>query len=159
MSTLIKQADIRTIAMGVAVTRAAAVVPTVAQSPQSVFTVAGGRIVITAFVGAVTTVMDATAYTITIGLTPTVGTAAAAALASGTALASKEVGTLVGLGAAVGGAMVVGTNASTPVLIAAPRQVIEPGTITLTGSATQTGAMSWTLVYVALDTGVTVAAA
>lgn len=161
MSVYIPNSAVRLIAEGIVVERAAAVVPTVAQSPQNIFTVSGGRILLLGLFAQVTTVMSATAYSVTIGLTPGAGTSSASSIATGTtALANLEVGTFFGIGQTVAAAVVAGTNASTPFLVS-PRQgqVLNAGTVTLTGSATQTGAAKWDLVYVPLDLGASVAAA
>ena len=153
MTTLIKNADVRTIALGINVSRAAAQCPTVALSPQSIFTVSGGRIVLVSLTGHVTTVMSGTVTTLAVGLTPTEGAATnvSTALASATAVTSLEVGSNVGLGLTAGAALVVGANASVPLVLAA-RQIINTGVITLTGSATNTGFLKWDLTYIPLDT-------
>src|SRR5258707_627317 len=134
-------------------------VPTVALSPQTIFTVSGGMILVVSLVGHVTTVMSATATTLTVGLTPTegAGSSAPAALASAGTITSLEVGTNVTLGATAGAALAVGTNASTVIIKPAPI-IVNTGAITLTGSATQTGFLRWVLTWVPLDDASTVVA-
>jgi len=151
--------QIRNAAVGFNTIHLPQVVPTVALSPQTIFTVSGGAIFIVSLVGRVTTVMSGTAYTLTVGLTPTegAGSSAPAALAAAGTLTSLEVGTNVTLGATAGAALTVGANAST-LLLQPARQVMSPGAITLTGSATQTGAMRWYLTWVPIDDAATVVA-
>lgn len=125
---------------------------------QNIYTVSGGRIIVVALQAKVTTVIGATATTVSVNLTPTTGTAGTTSLATATAITSKEVGTLLGLNASsVGGALVVGTNASVPLALP-PSQTIEPGTISYTTSASTTGGLAWDLIYIPLDSGAIVTA-
>ena|SRR6266705_894933 len=152
--------QIRNASLGFNTIHAAQVVPTVALSPQTIFTVSGGAILVVSLVGKVTTVMSATAYTLAVGLTPAegAGSSAPSALASASSsLASLEVGTMVCLGATAGAALVPGVNASTVLLKPAPIAV-SPGNISLTGSATQTGALKWYLTWIPLDDAANVVA-
>ena len=134
-------------------------VPTVALSPQMIYTISGGMILLVSLVAHVTTVMSATATTLTVGLTPTegAGSSAPAALASAGTITSLEVGTNLTLGATAGAALQTGTNASTVLLKPAP-VVVNTGAITLTGSATQTGFLRWVLTWVPLDDAASVVA-
>jgi hypothetical protein len=149
-STQLKQ--IRNAALGFLTFHAGQVVPTVALSPQTIYTVSGGPILIVSLMAKVSTVMSGTAYTLTVGLTPTegAGSSAPAALASAGTFTSLEVGTMASLGATAGAALVTGANAST-ILLKQPPVFCSPGVITLTGSATQTGALKWYLNWIALD--------
>ncbi len=157
MTVLIQGPQVRAIALGVKVDQPAAVLP--ATTTVTLFDVTGGRVLITGLCGQCTTVCTATATTVSVGLTPTAGTAQNAGLASTTAITSSEVGTLVGLNLTAGGALVVGAKAGSAVQVAghAP-YVVQPGAITITTSATNTGAFSWSLTYVPLDDGASVAA-
>src|SRR6266403_1727037 len=105
MTTVVKNQDVRTIALGINVSRATAVVPTVAQSPQNLFTITGGRIIVVSLVGEVTTIMDATAYTLQISGKPTTGTLVPWSAVSAS-LANLEVGGKLTLPAAVATALV-----------------------------------------------------
>ncbi len=161
MSALIQGVQLRALLYGVKLDEPAAVLP--ATTTGNIFTVTGGRIVITSLVGQCTTVCSATATTLSIGLTPTTGTAQNAGLATATAVTSSEVGTLVAVAAAaIGGsvpALVVGAKAGQAVN--APHgigYVVQPGTITITTNATNTGAFSWTMTYVPYDDGASAAA-
>lgn len=157
MTVYISGPQIRAILMGTKVDEPAAVLP--ATTTATIFDVSGGRVLITSLVGQCTTVCSATATTVSVGLTPTSGTAQNAGLASATAITSSEVGTLVGLNLTAGSALVVGAKAGSAVQ--APGHapyIVEPGAITITTSATNTGAFSWSLTYVPLDDGASVAA-
>jgi len=151
--------QIRNASLGFNTIHSGQVVPTVALSPQTIFTISGGKILVVSLVGVVSTVMSATVCGLTVGLTPAegAGSSAPAALAASGALASLEVGTMVSLGATAGAALQVGVNASTVLLKPAPIAV-SPGALTLTGSATQTGALRWVLTWVALDDAASVVA-
>lgn len=156
MTTLIQNKDVRTISAGLAVTRAAATIPQTAA--QNIFTISGGRILIVALTGQVTTAIGGTATTLKVTNTPTSGTATD--IASATAITSKEVGTLISLPVAPGSALVVGANAGAAVQVAGHQGwLVEPGTLSVTTSASTTGAISYDLVYIPYDTGASVAAA
>lgn len=157
MTVIIQGSQLREILLGVKVEEPAAVLP--ATGIAHLFTVAGGRVIVTGLVGQCTVVNSGTATTVSVGVTPTTGTASAVSLASATAITSKEVGTLASLGATVGAALIVGGNAGAAVSIQGNNgAVVEPGTIDITTSATNTGAWKWTLFYIPLDDGATVTA-
>jgi hypothetical protein len=157
MSTIIQGNDLRTLTQGVKVDRTAAVLP--ATTTANIFTVSGGRVLITSLVGTVTTATTATATTLAIGTVPTVGTARTTALASAVAVTSREIGTQVNPAATLGGALVVGADAGAASQAIAAGFIVSAGAISITTSATNTGAMSWSLTYIPLDNGASVAAA
>lgn len=147
----------RALAFGRTVSGAAKVLPATATG--NIFTVSGGRVIITGLIGTCTTVCTATATTVSIGVTPTVGTAVNTGIATATAVTSSEVGTLVSAnGAANDGALIVGSKAGASVAYGGVNQVVNSGSITLTTSATNTGAFQWTLSYIVLDDGAQVVA-
>lgn len=140
---------------GLKVEEPAAVLP--ATGTGHIFTVAGGKVFVTALIGTCTTVCTATATTVSIGTTPTTGTASATGLCTATAVTSSEVGTLCSLPGGAKGALVVGANAGVGVQAAGDTAyVVSPGTIDIVTSATNTGAFRWTLFYQPLDDGATV---
>lgn len=157
MSSMPKLVQVRQILLGTKVEEPAATLP--ATGIAHLFTVSGGRVLVTGLVGQVTSACDATATTVSVGVTPTVGTASAVSMASATAVTSKEIGTLIGLPLTAGAALVVGGNAGAVVQMPghAP-YVVEPGTIDITTSATNAGVVKWTLTYVVLDDGASVTA-
>lgn len=153
MSALIQGVQLRTLLLGTKIDEPAATLP--ATTTANIFTVSGGRILITSLVGTCTTVCTATATTLSIGLTPTTGTAQNAGIATATAVTSSEVGTLVSVNVgAAPGALIVGAKAGAAVNGGGGTGlVVEPGTITITTSATNTGAFSWTMTYIEYDDG------
>lgn len=155
MSALIQGVQLRAILLGIKIDEPAAVLPATATG--NIFTVAGGRVLITGLIGQCTTVCSGVATTLSIGLAPTAGTANATGLTTATAITSKEVGTLVSLPLTAGGGLVVGANAGAAGQLASHAPyVVEPGSITITTNATNTGAFSWSLAYIMLDDGATV---
>lgn len=141
--------------VGLAVYRAAALQPQTATA--AIFTVTGGKVLITSLVGDVVVITPATTNVVKVLTVPTVGTGADWTTAVSTA--SKEVGTIITLPAAFGGALVVNTAGGAQ-LGPDPAFVAQPGSISLntTGSAA-TGTIKWVLTYVPLDPGAAVVAA
>lgn len=139
--------------LGQVVERATAVV-TAATVP--LFTVSGGRILVTSIVGEITIVMQNLACNVRLQATPTVGSARAIcqnlniqAYALGDLLGITGVNTDAMLPPASGGSIEAQTM---PV-------VVKAGTIALVGSAAPTGSIRWTLHYMPLDSGASVVAA
>jgi len=145
-------------AFGWRVDRAAAVVPTVAQSPQTIFTITGGRILLRALVGEITTVFSGTVYTLKVTSSPAAN-GSPVDLSTALTMTSFTLGAHVTLGATVGAALSHDNAGNATLLLPVPALLLPAGAITLTGSATQTGAMKWSLHYVALDSGAQVVAA
>ena len=106
MTSIIKTTSYRDLALGVKVDKATAVLPATAYG--ALFTVAGGRVLVTGLIGEFTIAADATATTVKVTGTPTTGTAVDWTTA--VAVTSKEIGSQMTLPAAAGGALVV-TNA------------------------------------------------
>ena len=155
MTTLIKNADVRTIAAGIAVSRATAALP--ASALGNIFTVSGGRILLVALVGEVTTAVQNQACTLSIGTAPTVGTGSATALGTASSIIAAPIGTHVGINP--GGAAVTDLATQAGVAMPSAKFVVNIGSITITTSATNTGSLKWDLVYVPLDSGAQVVAA
>jgi len=139
---------------GLAVAGAAKTVPQNATS--TIFTVTGGRVLVTGLYGKVTTVIGGTTPSAKIVSTPTTGTAVD--VSSATAITGKEAGALIGLAGTVGTALNV-QNAGAGAGLPSP-VVIPVGTVGVNVSAADaTGAIQWTLTYVPLDDGASVTAA
>lgn len=159
MSVIIQGDQVRAIALGIKVEKAAAVLP--ATGLQTLFTVSGGRVLCTLLLGEVTTVFDGTVNSLSVEADPTVG--AAADLAAATVCTSDIAGTLYivnGIQAALLGTQKEGgtevpTHATARSLggFVVPAGVVQLRT---TGTDT-TGATKWTMVYVPIDTGASVA--
>ena len=158
MSVIIQGPQLRAIALGTLVTKAAQALPQTATA--TLYTVSGGSVLVTSLLGQVQAVATgATVTTLAVGLAPTTGTAATAGVATATAITSREIGTWVGVQSSAGlaGALVVGANAGAALFLHTPAGFVVPaGTITWTTSASDTGQMAWYLTYVPLDTGASV---
>jgi len=135
---------------GIKVERAAAVLP--ATGNQTIFTVAGGRVIVTGIVGEVTTVMTATATNVkvtAVGTTSTVATD----MCANTAVTSLAVGNLFA-------ATTPGSAGQTGSAVSLNNETVVPvGVIRITTDATNTGAMKWLITYIPLDTGASITAA
>jgi hypothetical protein len=155
MTTLIQNKDVRLIAAGIAVSRATATLPQTAQS--SIFTISGGRILVVALVGEVTTAIQAQATTVQLIGTPTSGTAVNLTNATGD-VNGKEIGATVTLPTTLGGTAAV-NNAGGNITPSATWLLLHPGTIDLKTVASSTGSVKWDLLYIPLDTAASVVAA
>lgn len=154
MSVLNDPLAFRKALFGLSVAGTAKTVPQNATS--TIFTVTGGRILVTGLYGKVTTVIAGTTPSAKIVSTPTTGTAVD--VSSATAITGKEVGALIGLAGTVGTALNV-QNAGAGAGLPSP-VVIPVGAVGVNVSAADaTGAIQWQLTYVPLDDGASVAAA
>jgi hypothetical protein len=151
MATLLQLTQERRLLFGEKVSKAAANLP---QSTNTVlFTVAGGRVILTALVGKVTTVIQSQATTLKLTAYPTTGTAAD--MCATTDMNAKEVGTLVSITGLATDAL---TAVSSGFVGTFTRHniVVDVGTIKWVTAASSTGQMSWDLFYCSLDDGATV---
>lgn len=146
---------IRTALLGVKVDRATAVLPS--GTLGNIFTVSGGRVLITSLVGEVTTVLGAGANTITIGTAPTTGTGSATALGSSLTITTAAVG--AHFAAVTTGAVAGDVSTQAGVALPAAAFLVDPGSITITTTATVTGSVKWSLTYIPYDDAGVVAAA
>jgi hypothetical protein len=144
---------LRGIALGIRVDRATATLPQTTAG--ALFTVAGGRVAVTAIVGEVTTIIQNQANNTKLVANPTSGTDVD--LCAVLNIQADEVGCLYGITGLFSDAM-VGANAGAGVL---PRNpvVVPAGTIDLNCAASNTGSVKWSLFYWPLDPGAYVAAA
>lgn len=156
MTTMIQGDQVRALLFGVRVEKAAATLP-VTGTPDPLFTVAGGRVLITSMVGEVTTVVGGTTPSATVSSNPTVG--ADSALCAATAIGADPVGTLWSLPGLLSAALNVSPNNGAVAGMTQP-VICAEGTIDLsTSAADTTGAAVWALTYVPLDNGASVVAA
>lgn len=141
--------------LGVLVPRAAALQPATATG--ALFTVAGGKVLVTSLTGEVVVATPATTNVVKVVGTPTSGTAVDWTTATSTA--SKEAGSVISLPVTAGGALAV-ANAGGGNAISPTGFVAQIGTIGIntTGTAA-TGTIKWALTYVPIDQGATVVAA
>jgi hypothetical protein len=153
MTVMIQGSQLRALLAGVRVEKAATTVPQNAAT--DIFTVSGGRVIITNLVGEVTTVIGGTTPALTLVHQSTVG----GDITFGTSLTitADEVGTLYAVDG-VGNA--IETGSSGVVESSAKPIVMAEGDIAMNVSAADaTGAIAWTLTYIPLDDGASVTAA
>lgn len=156
MTYILSPQGVRGASLGIRVDRLTAALPQTATG--SIFTVSGGRIVVTSLVGEVTTVLGATVTTLAVASTPTVG--AQTTLASATAVTSSAVGSWLTLPATLGAALVVTPVAGAVALPSLSLGLLVPvGSIQITTSASDTGFVKWSMTYVPLDDLATAVAA
>ncbi len=153
MSYTLDAAAARTLLLGTRVDRATATLPQTTQA--ALFTVSGGRIMLTSIVGEVTTIIQTQANNTKLVANPTTGTDVD--ICAVLSITAKEVGCLFGITGLFSDAM-VGANAGATVL---PRNpvVIPVGTLDLSCAASNTGSVKWSITYVPFDAGAAVVAA
>lgn len=142
------------IGLGTKVDKATAALP--ASTTGSLFTVTGGRVMVTSIVGRVTTGIQAQANAIKLVATPS-GSGAVNDLSGTVESNGLAAGGLLSITGLAGDAMVKSTGGGistlrNPVVVAA-------GAIGLNTAATNTGNVEWSLTYIPLDDGASVAAA
>jgi len=144
-----------TIALGFKAERATATPP--ASAAGSIFTVSGGRVLVTRLFGEVTTAIQNQACNLKVTVNPTTGTSGD--VASNLDIDNDEAGTFYIVEG--DGTALIGVNAGTGWTAAGnPNAFIAPiGTIDIETSATNTGSIKWTIFYFPLDEGASVAAA
>ena len=151
MTAMIQGDQLRTITMGLQVSRATAAITGV--STKGLFTVTGGAVLVTSFVGVVTTIIQAQATLTKIVATPTTGTVND--LSATVDMTGAIVGSLFGITGLAGDAAVVSTgggvsNMRNPI-------AVNIGVIGVNTAASSTGAMRWVMTYVPLENGASVA--
>ena len=143
------------VGLGFHVAKAAATLP--ATTTQDIFTISGGRVLVTVLVGEVTTAIQNQGCNLKVTSVPTTGSAVD--VAANLAVANFEKGALLvveGDGTAIIGAAAGAGHAGA----ADPRLFILPvGTVRIETSATNTGATKWDMWYFPLDDGAVVASA
>lgn len=122
---------------------------------EDLFTVTGGRVLVTQIIGEVTTIIESKAVNFKLASDPTVGTTND--MCANLDLTGAEVGTLLTISGTAADAMRAGKSGSvtaqnTPMVVAA-------GAIEATVGATHTGSIKWSIWYMPLDAGAYVEAA
>lgn len=156
MSIIIQGYQIREINLGVSVNEPAKPLPSGGTSP--LFTVIGGRVVITALIGTATSAGGTTVATsVQITTAPTSGTSVALSTATTAAgvitVAQNNMISLVAPIAGVANPIFAGAATAGDGAHVAP-----VGTINVTTVGAATGSMTWDLLYIPFDTGAYVAA-
>lgn len=141
----------RTNVYGTRVDRATAALPQ--STTATLFTVAGGRVIITTLVAEVTTAIQAQANALQIFSISTTGSVTTNLGASfeSNGLALGNLITVPGVPAT---ALSSGSTA-----VQGNEFITQPGLIRLTAAASNTGALRWTVTYIPLDSGATITAA
>lgn len=120
---------------------------------EALFTVAGGRIIVTAVVGEVTTAIENQANNTKLTHNP--GTGTSTDICAVLNIANDEVGTLYGITGVLSDAL----QGAGQVLRGQTQEVVlKPGTIDLDCAASNDGAVKWTLFWAPLDRGAYVVA-
>jgi hypothetical protein len=170
MSVFPRPAELFGAYYGFMVTGGAKTLP--ASTTGHIFTVAGGRVVVTSLTAVVTTAVQNQACTLSVGNTPTGGSAATTSLATATSIANAALGVSIAVppfsgGAAaaliVGGAsgVLVGNGSASALgvpLVNGGIAIVPAGTIDVTTSATNTGAITYSITYVPYDAGASITA-
>lgn len=162
MSVLVQGNQLRALLLGVRVEKATMSAPQ--STSTDVFTVSGGKVVLTSLTGVVTTAVGATTVNYNLTHTPTGGSAAD--LVAATACTSDAVGTIytmTGVPADTFGDSAVADADDVPVtqygwLLDRP-MVLPAGALKWKTSASTTGAVTWTATYIPLDDGASMVAA
>jgi hypothetical protein len=160
MSVFPKPAELFGTHYGFLVTGGAKTLPATATG--HIFTVAGGRVLITSLTGIVTTAIQNQACTLSIGNTPTGGTAGATTLATAVSIANAAIGVNVSMpplsALGVGQALIVGAAGIAVPMDVGGLAIVPAGTIDVATSATNTGAITYSVTYVSYDAGATITA-
>jgi hypothetical protein len=122
---------------------------------ENLFTIAGGRVLVTQIVGEVTTIMETKTINFKLTSDPDVGTTND--MCANLDLTAAEVGTLLTISGTAADALRAGKSGSVtaqnvPMIVAA-------GAIEATVGATHTGSIKWSIWYMPLDDGAYVEAA
>lgn len=117
----------------------------------TLFTVTGGRVILTGLVGEVTTAIQAQANAVKLTSVSTTGSIATDMCAT-VDVNGAAVGNLFGL-TAPGTAATLGSIAGQP-----NETIMQPGIIRMNAAASNTGNMKWTVTYVPFDDGATLVA-
>lgn len=156
MSTLIAADQIRSLLVGIKVARATAALPQTAAG--SLFTVSGGKVLITSLVGEVTTVIQTQADATKLTFDP-VDAGATQDLCATTDITADAVGTIYSITGTPATALQDALNFLPPNKGLAQPIVLKPGAILLDCAASNTGSVKWDLTYIPLDNGASVVAA
>lgn len=156
MSVLIQGDQLRALLRGVRVTRATAALPQ--STAGALFTVTGGKVLVTSLIGEVTTVIQTQADNTKLTFDP-VDAGATQDLCAVLDITADAVGTMYSLTGTPATAMQDGLNFLSSNKVLAQPLVLKPGSILLDCAASNTGSVKWELTYIPLDNGASVAAA
>lgn len=155
MFTTQQRDTLAAVALGFHTAKTAATLP--ATTTQNIFTISGGRVLVTVFVGEVTTIIQAQANNLKVTSVPTTGSAVD--IASNLDVNAFEAGAILVVEG--DGTALIGTSTGAgfaPALNALPF-ILPIGTIRIATSATNTGATKWDVWYLPLDDGASIVSA
>lgn len=141
---------------GTLVSRATAALP--ATTTSTLFTITGGRVLLTSIIGEVTTVIQTQADATKLQFDPT-DAGATQDICATLDITADAVGTLYSITGTPATAMQDALNFLGADKVLARPMVLKPGAILLNCAATNTGSVKWSLTYVPIDEGAAVAAA
>lgn len=157
MTTMIQGDQLRALLCGVKVLRATAALPQTATS--QLFTITGGKVLVTSIVGEVTTVIQTQANNTKLTFDPD-DAGATQDLCAVLDITADAVGTMYGITGTPATAMQDALNFLPPSKsLVANGLLLKPGKILLDCAASNTGAVKWDLAYIPYDNGAAVAAA
>lgn len=122
---------------------------------EDLFTVAGGRVLVTQIVGEVTTIMESKTINIKLQSNPTTGTTND--MCGALDCTGLEAGTLLSITGTAGDAMIAGSSGAVKGMLAPV--IVAVGAIEANVGATHTGSIKWSIWYIPLDEGAYVEAA
>ena len=139
--------------LGFRVDKAAASLPQTAETDY--FTISGGRVLLTLILGEVTTIIQVQANATKLVHNPT-DAGASQALCATLDITGDAVGVMYTISGTPSDALRDNLNFGRGTLFAAPL-ILKPGTIALNTAASNTGATKWSLWYIPLEDGASVA--
>lgn len=151
MSTLIQGSQVRSLVLGSRVEKATG---TLAAATSALFTVSGGKVLVTSIVGEVTTAITV-ANSYKLQHNPTTGTTKDLCAATDIGTTDTPAGNLLGFQGLTGDSILTGPGAVPTIKQSI---VLTAGSIEQVSAGTD-GAITWVLTYVPLDDGASVTAA
>lgn len=151
MSTLIQGSELRTLVLGSRVEKATG---TLAAATSALFTVSGGKVLVTSIVGEVTTAITV-ANSYKLQHNPTTGTTKDLCAATDIGTTDTPAGNLLGFQGLTGDSILTGPGAVPTIK---QPLVLTAGSVEQVSAGTD-GAITWVLTYVPLDDGASVTAA
>jgi len=119
------------------------------------FTISGGTVLVTLILGEVTTIMETKTINLKLQADPTTGTTSD--MSANVDMTAAEAGTLITISGVPGTATQLGKSGN--VIGQLAPVVVAPGVIQVIIGATHTGSIKWSVFYVPLEEGASIAAA
>lgn len=155
MSVLLQGDQLRALLLGVKVSRATDTLPQTAT--EDLFSIDGGRVLITSLVGEITTVIQTQANNTKLTFDPDSG-GSDVDLCAVLDISADAVGDLYTITGTLATAMQTGDEVLAANQVLQSPLVLTPGDIKLNCAASNTGSVKWDLTYIPLDAGASVTA-